>query len=254
MDRCRVRNSSSRSNSHSRVGNSHSRVSNSVSNYRCMGNQRSSSNQRSLVGRGVRVGSNTIICDISHIAIISIRVVVHMLGAAIRESHGVGACNIASTISILSSIEFGTGIVIRNSILISVRSRLFRVGWSSMGNNLCNWGNHRGSMNNRGMSEDWSSLKGMRKNRGSMHSMRKNRGSMKKGCSMGDSRVSHSSPMNYRGDDGSIANCYWFGSSSSRLYNLSKSLGVVHLRGGAMQGSKSLGLNQAPHLLTRAGH
>merc|ERR1740131_294341 len=106
-----------------------------------------------------------------------------------------------------------------------------------------NWGRMNSMRKNRG------SMNSMRNNRGSMHSVRNNWGSMKKRCSMGDSRVSHS-----RGDDGSLANSYWFGSSSSRLYNLSKTLGVVHLGGGAMQGSKSLGLNQAPHLLTRAGH
>merc|ERR1719320_2006960 len=92
----------------------------------------------------IRVHSSSFIGNISNISIISISMVVHMLGTAIRKSNGVRSRDSSCTISSLFSIESSIGVVISNSISIGVWGRLIRVGWLSsvVG---------RGSMDNRSM-------------------------------------------------------------------------------------------------------
>merc|ERR1711983_506040 len=77
-----------------------------------------------------------------------------MLGTAIRKNNRVRSLSIASTITGLSSVEVGVGVVISNSVGISVGRRLIRVSRSMVG---------RGSMDNRGMVsrgsvDNWGSM------------------------------------------------------------------------------------------------
>merc|ERR1711942_511079 len=115
------------------------------------------SNDRSMVGWGsnssdrssLRVSSSTIIGHISNIAIVGVRVVVDMLDPAVRESHRVGSLSIASSITGLSSIEVGVGVVIGNSVVVGVRRDLISINLSnSMGDGSMV---SRGSMHHRGM-------------------------------------------------------------------------------------------------------
>ena len=88
------------------------------------------------------VDSSAIIGNISNISFISISPVVDMLGTAIRKSNRVRSSSVTSTITSLSSVEVGLGVVISNSIGVSVRRRLIRVSNGSM---------DKWCMDNRGM-------------------------------------------------------------------------------------------------------
>merc|ERR1712106_732701 len=74
--------------------------------------------------------------------------VVDMLSTAIRKSNGIRSSSVTSTITSFSSIEVGLGVVISNSIGVSVRRRLIRVSNGSMDK----WGMvSRGCMDKRCM-------------------------------------------------------------------------------------------------------
>jgi len=124
------------------------------------------SNHGSMVGRAsnsshrdsLRVGSSAIIGHISNIPVDRVGVVVDMLDPAVRESHRVGALSIASSITGLSSIEVGVGVVISNSVVVGVRRDLISINLSnSMGNwSMVSRGSNHGSMVSRGsMGNDW---------------------------------------------------------------------------------------------------
>jgi len=111
-----------------------------------------------------------------------------MLSATIRESNGVRSGNSTGSIRGLSSLEVSLGIVISNSILVSVWCRLFLlmicrgsmisrgrdvVGWGRMhhrgmiswgnmhnGGSMIGWGmvDYRGSMISRGMVNNWGRM------------------------------------------------------------------------------------------------
>merc|ERR1712128_104167 len=71
-----------------------------------------------------------------------------MLGTAIRKSNGVRSSSVTSTITSLSSVEVGLGVVIGNSIGVSVRRRLIGVSNGSMDKRgMVSWG----CMDKRGM-------------------------------------------------------------------------------------------------------
>merc|ERR1719347_2255758 len=95
--------------------------------------------------------SLSIISDISNITIITIDMIVYMLDSAIRKSNRVGSFSSTSTIRRLRSLEVRLGVVISNSIGVSVRGNNIwgSIGWSSMGNHwsMYSMGNNRGSMN-----------------------------------------------------------------------------------------------------------
>merc|ERR1712002_532792 len=124
------------------------------------------SNNRSMVGWGsnsshgdsLRVGSSAIIGHISNISVDGVGVVVDMLDPAVRESHRVGALSIASSITGLSSIEVGVGVVISNSVVVGVRRDLISINLSnSMGNGsmVSRGSNHRGMVSGGSMGNDW---------------------------------------------------------------------------------------------------
>jgi hypothetical protein len=81
-------------------------------------------------GRGVRldlrVGSNTLIGDISNKAVVVVSGVPHMLDPAVGKGNWVGPNDITDSISRLGSVEVGLGVVILDSILVSVRLPRFR--------------------------------------------------------------------------------------------------------------------------------
>merc|ERR1719500_239114 len=90
-----------------------------------------------------------------------------MLGTAIRKSNRVGTLSISGTITSLGSVEVGVGIVISNSICVSVRRGLIRVSTLSISldyrgmvgrGSVDNWGMVSwGSMDNWGM-VSWGSM------------------------------------------------------------------------------------------------
>merc|ERR1719477_85384 len=188
----------------------------------------------------IRVHSSSFIGNISDISIISISMVVHMLGTAIRKSNGVRSRDSSCSISSLFSIESSVGVVISNSVSIGVRGRLIRVSWLSSvisRGNLDNWG----SMVGRGSMDNWSSMVG----RGSMDNW-----SMDSMNSMGNRSMDSMNSMSNRSmhsmnsmrsnrDNSSMSNSNWLVSTDSRL-DLSKALRVIYLRYGGMGGSESL--------------
>jgi len=104
--------------------------------------------------RSIWVDSSSFISHISNIASIAISLVSNMLGTAIRKSNRVRSLGIASTITCLSSLEVGVGVVISYSIGVGVGGDLIRVGRGSMDNRgMVSWGSmdNGGSMDNRGM-------------------------------------------------------------------------------------------------------
>jgi len=116
--------------------------------------------------RGIRVDSSSLIGNISNIAFIAISLVVDMLGTAVRESNGVRSGSIAITITSLSSVECSIGVVISNSVGVSVRRRLIGISRLSMvGRGMVdNRGMVSGSsVDNRGVVDNWGMV-----SRGSM--------------------------------------------------------------------------------------
>merc|ERR1711887_169838 len=193
---------------------------------------RGSIGRSSLNNRGIRIDSSSFISNISNISIISISMVVHMLGTAIRKSNRVRSRDSSCTISSLFSIESSVGVVVSNSISIGVRGRLIRVSWLS---SMISWGNldNRGSMDNRG-----SISRGSMDNRGSMVSRGSmNNWSMNSMNSMSNRSVHSMNSMSSNRDNSSMSNSNRPVSTNSRL-DLSKTLRVVYLRDGGMGGSE----------------
>jgi len=85
---------------------------------------------RGVVGRRV---SNSIVLHISHVSVVVVSMVLDMLGPAIRKEDRVGSLYITRTISNLSSIEVGSGILVMHSVLVAVGFRLLLVGWCVIG-------------------------------------------------------------------------------------------------------------------------
>merc|ERR1712055_356373 len=112
------------------------------------------------IGRGIWVDSSSIICDFSNIAIDRVRMIVNTLGPSIREVDRVRTLSITSSITGLSSIEVGAGIVISNSIVVCVGRDFIRIDFSST------IGRGSNSMSQWGMSNQWGSME----QRGSMDS------------------------------------------------------------------------------------
>jgi len=163
--------------------------------------------------RGIWVDSSSVIGHISDIASIAVSLVGNMLGTAIRKSNGVRSLSVSGTITSLSSVEVGVGVVISNSVGVSVGGWLIRVsrgmvsggsmdyrGMVSRGS-MDNWGSvdnrgmiSRGSVDNWGSMVDRSSVD----NRGSMvsRSMSKDSlGSMKTVRRVSDSGNSSSESL-----------------------------------------------------------
>merc|ERR1712154_105991 len=96
---------------------------------------------------GSSVGWGSFIGDISNITIIVIGMVVDMLDSAIGKVDRVRTINDTSSIIVLRLLESSTGVVISNSVVVSV--------WSSMsddrGSMGYNWGSNGAVSNNWGM-------------------------------------------------------------------------------------------------------
>merc|ERR1719347_1325076 len=118
-------------------------------------NNRSSVDNRGSVSRGIGILSSAVIGDLSDISIVGIRVVVDMLGAAVRKVNIVRTLGIASSVTGLGSIEVGGGVVVSNGVVVCVGGDLVRVNLgSSVSYNRGVVGrgsvDYRGSVNNRG--------------------------------------------------------------------------------------------------------
>merc|ERR1719431_628482 len=177
-----------------------------------------------------RDGGSLVRCRGIWVASRAISLVSNMLGTAIRKSNGVRSLSISSTITRLSSIESGVGVVISYSIGVSVGGDLIRVGRLSV--SLNNWGMvSRSSMDNRGMV---------------------GRGSMNNGGSVDNRGMVSRGSMDNRGsmvDRGSMIS--WSMSKDS----LSSMKTVRRVSNSSNSSSKSLGLSGAPVLsLVRLGY
>merc|ERR1719435_276608 len=142
-----------------------------------------------------------------------------MLDTSIGKSNRVRSFSIAITITSLGSIESSLGVVIGNSVGVSVRGRLIRVGRLSI--SLYN-----GGMVGRGSMDYWGSMD----NRGSMD----NGGSMNEGSTVHKrSMNSMSNTMSSNRNDGSMSNSNRPVSTNGRL-DLRKTLSIVYLRNRSM--------------------
>merc|ERR1712112_576305 len=111
--------------------------------------KRGSVNNRSSVSRGIGILSSSVIGDLSDISTIGIGVVVDMLGTAVREVDIVRTLGIASSVTGLSSIEIGGGVVVSDGVVVCVGGDLVRVDLrGSVSHNRGVVG--RGSVDNRG--------------------------------------------------------------------------------------------------------
>merc|ERR1719430_2238225 len=125
------------------------------------------------VSRGIGIYSSSVIGDLSDVSIVGIRVVVNMLGAAVREVDTVRTLGIASSVTGLGSIEVGGGVVVSDGVVVCVGGDLIRVNLSSVSYNRgvvgrgsvdyrssVNYGssvNYRSSVNHGSMSNSMSS-------------------------------------------------------------------------------------------------
>jgi len=214
--------------SRSSMNNRGSVVSRSSMDNRGSVDNRGSIGRSSLDNWSIRIDSGSFISNISNISIISIGMVVHMLGTAIRKSNRVRSRDSSCTISSLFSIESSVGVVISNSISICVRGRLIRVSWLG---SMISWGSmdNRGSMVSRGSMDNWSMDCMNSMGNRSVHSMN----------SMSNRSVHSMNSMSSNRDNSSMSNSNRPISADSRL-DLSKTLRVIYLRDGGMSGSESL--------------
>ena len=91
---------------------------------------------------GLRVGSGSLVGDISDVSVISVGAVLHVLDSAIGKSHGVSTLDVAGTIGGLLGVEVGLGVVISHGVGEGVGGNLIGVGlglvgWGSV---VSNWG------------------------------------------------------------------------------------------------------------------
>merc|ERR1719481_975016 len=197
----------------------------------------------SLNNGSIWVDSSSFISNISNITIISISMVVHMLGTAIRKSNGVRSRDSSCTIGSLLSIESSLRVVISNSISVGIRRRLIRVSWlSSMVSrgNLDNWSSmdnwgviSRGSMDNGGSMDKWSMNCMSNWSVDSMNSV--SNWSMDSMDSMSNWCMDS---MSSNWNNSSMSNSNRLVSSNCWL-DFCETLGVVYLRDGGMSSSKS---------------
>ena len=87
---------------------------------------------RSMVGHLIKV-SLTLVCDIRYVAVVVVSMVGDMLGPTIRQSHRIGALNVACTIRVLPCVEVCPRVVVVHSILKTVRQGLIRIDRRSRG-------------------------------------------------------------------------------------------------------------------------
>jgi len=145
------------------------------------------------VSHSFRICGSSIVGDLGHVAVVVVDVVVDVLDAAVRESHGVGTLGVTCPITGLRSIEVRVGVVVSHSILVGVGGDLVRVDLSSMSNHGSMVG--RSSMNYRGVVSRGSMDHRGVVSRGSMdHRGVVGRGSMDHRSSMVDS-VDHRGSM-----------------------------------------------------------
>jgi len=122
---------------------------------------------------GLRVDWDTLVGNISNITVVVVSGVLDILGTAIRKSNSVRSRNNTISIRGFSSVESSLGVIISNSILVSVwlrgslllniRGRLVSGGRGMVGRS--SYLDNRGSVDNRGMVGRGSYLD----NRGSMN-------------------------------------------------------------------------------------
>merc|ERR1719278_2532173 len=118
-----------------------------------------------MIGRGrgsvrgiLRVGSDSIIGDISDISVVVVGGVLDMLGTTIRKSNIIRSSDNTGRISSLSSVEVSLGVVISNSVLVGIG--FISIGWLR---GMVSRGSvdNRGVVDNRGMVDNWGNSNSM---------------------------------------------------------------------------------------------
>jgi len=112
-----------------------------------------------LVSWLLRVDSGSLVGHISHIAVIPVGGVLHVLDSAVGKSNGVRSGNVAGTIGLLLALEVGLAVVVSNGVgegvgrdLIGVLLGL--VGWSG----LVSWSRGIGGGSVDSVGNDWGSV------------------------------------------------------------------------------------------------
>jgi len=117
-----------------------------------------------LVSWLLRVDSGSLVGHISHIAVIPVGGVLHVLDPAVGKSHGVRSGNVAGTIGLLLTLEVGLAVVVSHGVgegvgrdLIGVLLGLVGRSWGIGGSGVDSVGNNGGgvdSVGNNGGSVD----------------------------------------------------------------------------------------------------
>jgi len=204
------------------------------------------------------VDSGALVGHIGHVAVVSVRGVLHVLDSAIGKSDGVGSLDVGGTIGGLLTVEVGLGVIVSDGVGEGVGGDLVGVLLSVVSRGgLVSWGSVHGVGNNGG------SVHGVVN--GSVHSVNWGMDSVVKGSVHGvvdwgmDSVVNWGvvDSMSYggdrvQGDDGGLADRDWPVGSDGGL-DLSQTLGVVSLGHGGVCGSEGLALTQGSHLTVSGG-
>jgi len=206
------------------------------------------------VSHSLRICSGTVVGHLGHVAVVVVDVVVDVLDASVRESHGVGTLGVTCAVTGLGSIEVRVGVVVSNGVLVGVGRDLVRVDLSMVGRgSMSNHGGvvGRGSMDHRGVvgrgSVDYRSVvgRGSMDHRSSMVDSVDNRGSMVDSMvdSMDRSSMSHNSMRS------SMVTSYY--STLSEMCGYTRLSSTGHRIMGSHRGdggAEGLGLTVAPDL------
>ena len=111
------------------------------------------------MGDSLRVGSSTVIGDLSNVAVVRVGVVVHVLDAAVRESNRVRSLSVAGTIIGLGGVEVGSRVVVSNGVVVGVGRDLIGENLSGAGgiSGGC-MGNHGGIVGRGGVNHGGDSM------------------------------------------------------------------------------------------------
>ena len=207
------------------------------------------------------VDSGALVGHIGHVAVVSVRGVLHVLDSAIGKSDGVGSLDVGGTIGGLLTVEVGLGVIVSHGVgegvggdlvgvLLSVVSRGWLVSWGSVHSVGNNGGSVHGVVNGSVDSVNWGMNSVMDRGMNSVMDWGVDSvvnwgvDSVVDSMSHGGDRV--------QGDDGGLADWDWPVGSDGGL-DLSQTLGVVSLGHGGVCGSEGLALTQGSHLTVSGG-
>jgi len=212
------------------------------------------------------VDSGALVGHIGHVAVVSVRGVLHVLDSAIGKSDGVGSLDVGGTIGGLLTVEVGLGVIVSHGVgegvggdlvgvLLSVVSRGGLVSWGSVHGVGNNGGSVHGVVNGSVHSVNWGMDSVVDWGVDSVVNWGVDSVVNWGVDSMVDwgvvDSMSHGGDR-VQGDDGGLADWDWPVGSNGGL-DLSQTLGVVSLGHGGVCGSEGLALTQSSHLTVSGG-